>query len=255
MEQVKERAKPYFIDNNAKTLAILVHGFTGTPDNLRELAHFLADKGITVKAPLLAGHGRTWQDLEKCTCYDWWQSLHEEIKWAGERFENVFLIGNSFGANLCLDMAARYPETVKGVIALGVSIFFRNDFFGKHVVLPLHHFFFKKYRIGFIKKEHWDEYERNGSYITVPTKALKEFFKFIKYYTKRELGKVKVPALIIHSHDDEVIHPLSSQYVYDRLGSVDKELLYLDDINHNPLESRMKNFIFKKIDEFINRLK
>jgi len=60
-------------------LAILIHGFTSSPHDLLELAQFLASKDITVKAPLLAGHGRTWQDLEKCTCYDWWNSVNEKI--------------------------------------------------------------------------------------------------------------------------------------------------------------------------------
>jgi len=254
MDNIKENAKPYFFDTGSKTLAILVHGFTSSPHDFLELAQFLASKGISVKAPLLAGHGRTWQDLEHCTCYDWWNTVNEEIKWAEDKFENIILVGYSFGSNLSLDMAVRYPDKIKGVVVLGISVFLHKDFLIKKVALPLVHFFSGKYRKRHIKADHIEEYENNGCYSIVPTAALKEFYKFIKYYTQMELFQVKVPTLIIHSRDDDVTHPLSSQYVYDRLGSHQKELLFLDELNHNPLESKRKNFIFTRILDFINAL-
>jgi len=254
MANIKENAKPYFFDNGSKTLALLVHGFTGSPHDLLELAQFLAGKGITVKAPLLAGHGSAWQDLENCTAYDWWKVVDEEVKWAQGKFDKIFLVGYSFGANLSFDMAVRYPNQINGIVALGISIFLHKNFIIKKIGLPLVHFFSGHYRKDHIKPEHIPEYENNGCYSIVPTAALKEFYRFIEQYTQKELSQVKVPTLFIHSRDDDVTHPLSSQYAYDRLGSHQKELLFLDELNHNPLESKRKNFIFTRIWEFINSL-
>jgi carboxylesterase len=38
---------------NAKTGIVLVHGFTGSPASMRPWAHFLNDRGYTVRIPRL----------------------------------------------------------------------------------------------------------------------------------------------------------------------------------------------------------
>ncbi len=41
---------------------LLVHGFTGTPQNVRPLADYLARRGLAVSAPRMPGHGTTVAD-------------------------------------------------------------------------------------------------------------------------------------------------------------------------------------------------
>lgn len=253
MSIIKEKARPYFQDAGGDVLAILIHGFTGTPYDLREVANFLFTKGISIKVPLLAGHGRHWVDLEDSSYYDWWKTVEDEIKAAAGKYKKIFLVGYSFGANLALDLAARYPEQITGVISLGISVFLRKELMIK-LFLPFFHFFLKKYRKAYIKKQHLPDYEDSGSYVYVPTKSVYDFYKFIKNYTKKELHKVTVPVLIVHSRDDAITHPLSSQFVHDRISSIRKELVYLEEINHNPLSSERRNLIFGKIDNFIKSL-
>jgi hypothetical protein len=43
---------------------LLIHGFTGTPQNIRPLGDFLPRRGLTVLAPRPAGHGTTVDDFE-----------------------------------------------------------------------------------------------------------------------------------------------------------------------------------------------
>ncbi len=253
MTKIKEKAKPYIYEAGDSALAILIHGFTGTPDDLRHLADFLASCGITAKAVRLAGHGSHWTDLEKTSYYDWWKSVEDEIKKASGKYKKIFLIGYSFGANLAFDLAARYQKDITAVVSLGISVFLRKEFFIK-LLLPFFHFFFKHYRKFYIKNEQVLDYEDAGGYVYIPTASVYEFYKFINYYTKRELAKVTTPALIIHSKDDAITHPQSSIFVYRKINSPKKELLLLDDINHNPLTSQRKDVIFSRIKEFISSL-
>lgn len=252
--EIRERAKPYFYEAYSNSLAILIHGFSGTPDDFRELAKFLVSQGISVKAPLLAGHGRHWVNLEQSSYYDWWKSVDDELKEAQGRYKYIFLIGYSFGANLALDLSIRYPQTITGVVSLGISVFLKGEFWIK-LGLPFFHFFLKKCRKHYLKKEQLPEYEASGSYSYLPTKSVYDFYYFIKHFTKKELGKVTVPCLFIHSRDDAIAHPLSSQYVHDRISSKRKELIYLNDLNHNPLRSRRRDVIFGKIEQFVNSLR
>jgi len=253
MSEIKEKAQPYFYEAGNK-LAILIHGFTGTPDDMRELAKYLAVKNISAKAICLAGHGTTnWRDLENSSYYDWWKTLEEEVKDASGKYEKVFLIGYSFGANLAFDIAARYPKMVAGVVSLGISVFLKKERLVK-LLLPIFHFFFKKYKKHYIKKEYQDKYLQSGSQLLIPTKSVYDFYNFIDFFTKKELAKVTVPALIIHSRDDAITHPKSSEFVHNRISSKRKELMILDEMNHNPIQSQRKDLIFNKIEEFINSL-
>jgi len=253
MSEVKERAKPYLYEAGDK-LVILIHGFLGTPDDMRELAKYLVGKGFSAKAIRLAGHGTNdWRDIENSSYYDWWKSLEDEVKSAADNYRRVYLIGYSFGANLAFDMAARYPQLVDGVVSLGISVFLRREWLIK-LVLPIFHLFLKKARKHNIKKKHIHEYLDSGGSIYVPTKSLYEFYRFINRYTKKSLHQVRVPSLIIHSREDAVSHPISSEFVHSRINSANKELLILDDINHNPIRSQRKNLIFSKVEEFLSSL-
>ncbi|MCX6785868.1 MAG: alpha/beta fold hydrolase [Candidatus Komeilibacteria bacterium] len=252
--EIRERAKPYFYEAPGDTLAILIHGFSGTPDDLKELAKFLVAEGISVKAPLLAGHGRHWVDLEKTSHYDWWKSVEDEVLAAQGQYKYIFLIGYSFGGNLALDLAIRQPQIISGVVSLGISVFLKNDFWVR-LGLPFAHFLFKSYRKRYIKKDQLPEYEASGAYAVLPTKSVYDLYYFINQFTKKELAKVTVPTLFIHSQDDAIANPLSSQYAHDRVGSKKKELIYLNDLNHNPLRSRSREIIFGKIQQFINAIR
>ena len=251
MNQVKEKAKPYVYEAGNDVLAILIHGFTGTPDDLRNLAIYLAGNSITARSVLLAGHGSHWRDLEDTSHYDWWKSVEDEVKAAIGKYKKIFLIGYSFGANIAFDLAARYPKEITGVVSLGISVYLRRGYILK-TLLPIFHFFLKHYRKSYIKKNHMIEYEDSGSYVYIPTKSVYDFLGFIKHYTKKELPKVTTPALIIHSKDDAITHPSSSEFVYRKINSQQKNLLLLDDVNHNPLTSKRKDVIFSQIMEFIN---
>ena len=50
---------------------LLLHGFGGSPCSLQELAQRLVDQGYTVALPLLAGHGRTPEDMEASRWTEW----------------------------------------------------------------------------------------------------------------------------------------------------------------------------------------
>lgn len=46
---------------------LLVHGFTGAPQEMRGLGRFLAENGMTVLGIRLPGHGTRPEDLERVT--------------------------------------------------------------------------------------------------------------------------------------------------------------------------------------------
>lgn len=249
---VKKKAEPFFYKNAANdTVAVLVHGFTGSPNDMRELADYLFQKGIDVYAVRLAGHGSHYSDLIQTSHADWWLSVRDAVTEVEKTHRRIFLIGYSFGSNIILDLAARNPEKYNGIICLGVSIFSRI-----HKAERLMYYFFraigkKKWRKPYVPKGKIESFESGGNYAHIPIKNARDVYHFIDSYTKNELPRVTTPALIIHSRDDKISHPKSSEYLFEHLGSKQKEMFILNEPNHNPLRSDNKNKIFERVVNFI----
>lgn len=89
--------------------ALLLHGFMGTPKELRPLGHALAADGIRAVAPLLPGFGPDVPDLPRTTADDWSRAV--DAAWATVRGESdaTLLLGFSFGAALALQTASHSP--------------------------------------------------------------------------------------------------------------------------------------------------
>lgn len=86
---------------------LLVHGFLGTPADLRPLGEALHREGWTVEAPLLPGFG---PDLESLPGRRWeeWRDCLRHL-WDREGRRPRFLLGYSMGGALALILAAERP--------------------------------------------------------------------------------------------------------------------------------------------------
>ncbi|HMC38216.1 MAG TPA: hypothetical protein VKI19_01050, partial [Acidimicrobiales bacterium] len=51
--------------------ALVLHGFTGSPQSMRGLAQAFAAAGFAVELPLLPGHGTSIDDMSHTTWTDW----------------------------------------------------------------------------------------------------------------------------------------------------------------------------------------
>src|SRR2546429_9501847 len=58
---------------------LLVHGFTGTPEEMRPLGEALAARGFPVYAVLLAGHGTDVAELARTCWTDWFASVEAGV--------------------------------------------------------------------------------------------------------------------------------------------------------------------------------
>jgi carboxylesterase len=108
-----------------RTGILLVHGLTGTPNEMRVLARGLNNQGYTVLAVQLAGHCGTLQDLVGTSWLDWLSSVRRGADLLARRVDRLFVGGLSMGAVLALALAQERPTQIAGVMAL--SPVFRHD--------------------------------------------------------------------------------------------------------------------------------
>ncbi|XXF81680.1 alpha/beta fold hydrolase [Myxococcaceae bacterium GXIMD 01537] len=102
---------------------LLLHGFTGSPWDMRPLGEALAARGLYVCAPRLPGHGTTPEALLRVGHRDWEEAAWEALRALRAR-RHVFVAGLSMGALLALRLAARAPERVRGLALIAPAIGF-----------------------------------------------------------------------------------------------------------------------------------
>ncbi|MFN8594072.1 MAG: alpha/beta fold hydrolase [Thermomicrobiales bacterium] len=86
--------------------ALLIHGFLGTPREMRPLASALAEQNVTASGLLLPGFGSDLPRLRHIRAEDWLEATRREWKRVRQSSDYAALIGFSMGGAVALAVAA-----------------------------------------------------------------------------------------------------------------------------------------------------
>ncbi|MBI2507357.1 alpha/beta fold hydrolase [Candidatus Woesearchaeota archaeon] len=231
-------AEPIFIQKNNDIGILLIHGFTSSPGDFRELANFLAEKNITVYVPLLPGHGTHPRDLKKIEYQDWINSAQQSLNLLDTK--KKFVLGYSMGGTLALSLAAE--NNLEGVISINSAIFLANRYVPFIPLMKLVQAYTAKRAediIQFID-------EKRVVYDSMPLGSVTELQKLINTV---QLRKISEPILIFQSDHDKIISPESADYIYNEVSSKDKALISLENSTHSKLSNQEE--AFNTVYEFI----
>jgi len=123
---------PYYwpgngVPSGGKPAALFIHGFPGTPAEMRPLSQALYDQGWTVQGVLLPGFGPQINSLENKQLEDWLLAIQDAVRSLRSQFSPVVLVGYSMGAALAIDLAAANNETGKISKGIHANQFSNND--------------------------------------------------------------------------------------------------------------------------------
>lgn len=248
MEKIKilEGAEEFSL-GDGPTGVVLVHGFTGSPQGLRELGEYLAARGLAVVAPRLPGHGTTWQDLNTRTASEWTRTVEDTFLKAAAERDEIFFVALSFGAALSLELAARYPDRVAGVVTLAGLVQTKDP---RRFLAPVIKRITKS--LPGVGNDIADPDEREIVYDRFPTGAAHEMLKTIKR-ARRALPGVRCPLLIMHGRGDHTVPPWNATVIHDTVSSEDKELVWLERSYHVITLDHDRDEVFERTHDFIKK--
>ena len=218
---------PFFLEGGPVGV-LLIHGFTGSPPEMRPLGDYLHQRGYTVSGPLLPGHGTTVEDMNRRKWTEWTGHVEQSLADLQARCETVFVGGLSMGSLLTLYLAAHHPE-LPGAITYSPAVVVATRLI--YLTPVLKHLLPTRPQSGESDLTDPEADLRLWSYEEDPVFAAHELLKLIRQ-VRRLLPQVTCPLLVIHSTLDTAIHPTSAQFTYDRVGSTDKELVTLHNSGH-----------------------
>jgi len=218
---------PFFL-HGGPIGVMLIHGFTGSPPEMRLVGNYLHQRGLTVSGPLLPGHGTTIDDLNQTAWTEWTKHVEGALAELQARCETVFVGGLSMGSLLTLYLAAYHPD-LPGAIAYSPATMVADQ---RSRLAPILKYLMRQVPKGEDDDLHDPEAKSLiWSYDGWPAAGVYELQNLTRE-VKRLLPKVSPPLLIIYSTADETIHPDSAQFTYEHAGSADKELVTLHGSGH-----------------------
>lgn len=256
---------------------VLIHGLTGTPNEMRFLATFLNKKGYSVICPRLANHGQPIWVLKNTKWQDFYGSVRclfteGELK---DARGPVFAAGLSMGALLALLAADEFEGRIAAVTCLAPTLFYDgwntpdSKFF-----LPLgyktflkHFFYFKEEWPYGVKSEairerierYYDTARLDDitnvdqyGYPYFPVTLLHQLQLIVKRLTER-LPSMRFPVQMIQAKDDDMASVKNSKFIYDRIGSEEKEMVLLYDSYHVITADHERHIVSAKMEEFFRR--
>jgi len=226
-------------------IGVLVsHGFGGSPRSVEEFALRMVEAGHTVASPLLAGHGRTPEEMEGTLWTDWTADVDKALAWLAERTDQVFVTGLSMGGTLALWLAAHHPE-VAGLVTVNAAVRHPHEL----VMRTFGRLGFPRWARGIandIKLKDIDE----RAYPRLPMRATWQFAQLLAE-VRQHLPLVRCPALIFSSVVDHVVRPDDQREIHAKIASTSKRIVRLHDSYHVATMDNDRELLFSETVAFI----
>lgn len=237
-------AQDFHLTGDYPVACLILHGFSGTPGQLRPLGNAVFKNGVDVHAILLKGHGTDVSDLQGVKWQDWLKEAETTYLQLKEKYEKVYVVGFSLGGILTLLLSEKYqPDKI---VLISTPVKLKNSFLVS--LLPIFRYFIRYWSFHNKNKLSIDLYDVD--YTKFPLQSFNEVLLAKKKATKG-LPLIKSPALIIQSFRDEAVKPISAEIIYNNIASATRNILWLQDSAHLCVLGRERHVVFNEVNDFL----
>lgn len=252
---------------------LLIHGLTGTPNELRFVARGLKAAGFEAECVRLAGHCGTEADLLATGWKDWFASVEQAAEALRKKVKHLFVAGLSMGAVLAIKYAIEHPDKVDGLGLYGTTFFYDGwsiPFEGRHLTflfplvialglgrkkrfMEVHPFGIKNERLrqAIVSKMHAGDSEAAGLPGN-PWPSLEQFYR-LSADVQKKLHRVHAPAIAVHAREDDVAS-LANVHVIERKFKGPVETVILANSYHMVTVDQEKATLVDRSVNFFSRI-
>lgn len=244
MTAIMPGAEPFYRRGD-RTGVLLVHGFTGTPHEMRWLAERLADDGRTVLAPRLAGHATSPEDMRPTRWPDWYASTRDAYLQLRAECDRVFAGGLSMGGMLALHLAVE--EAVDGLLMMASPAHIRD--WRIPILRPFQRWipYWPTGGISYTDAELGDGHLVYDRYPTACVVSLLELTGVVR----GDLPRATAPSLLVFSRADNLASAAEGDWVHAHLGSADKRLVLLERSSHIVCADCERERVLAEVRQFL----
>lgn len=266
-------SKVDYLLEGGRTGVLLIHGLTGTPNEMRWVGQGLNRAGFTVYGMQLAGHCGTEEDLLHTHWRDWYRSVCDAADMLRAKVDHLFVAGLSMGAILALKLAVDRPNEIDGLGIYSINFFYDGWSVPRLSrwmtrLLPLakplgigrnRHFMEmppygikddRTRKLFFMKMSEGDS--AAAGLIGNPWYSLADMYEMSRI-VRRELSLVQAPCLIIHAANDDVASVKNAQLVVDWVTGPTK-LVLLQDSYHMITIDREHDLVISRSVEYFKQI-
>ena len=243
-------AEPIALRAGSARGVLLLHGFGDTPQTLRYLAEHLHRAGYTAHVPLLPGHGRTLQEFARTRAEDWVRAAREELEVLRARADDVALVGLSMGGALAARLAAESDDLRALVLIapyLGMPATLRR-LARVHPAWGLVTPYVGARGDRSIRDP--AEAVRGLAYGACTPRLVYELSRVVAH-AERSLPRVAVPTLVVQSREDNRVAPAIAERAFQRLGTADKRLVWVEGAGHIVTVDYGRERVFAEVERWI----
>lgn len=211
-------------ESSASRGVLCIHGFTGTPFEMRYLGEALVARGFHVLGPVLPGHGTTPENLDQTTWLEWYGAVEAALDRLLERCDKVGVVGQSLGGLLALRLAQERQHQVSAVASLATPLWLPwparaaaratkpGSLLGRAIQnVP---------KLGGSDVRDLAMKRKNPAYMVVPVRPLHQLMELMEI-VRAHLAEVRAPILVVHGRQDHTVPYACSE---ELLGRVTAEI-------------------------------
>ena len=243
--------------NGRKLIGVLIlHGFTANLESVRPLFEPIGRTGLELVTPLLRGHGEPSPEaLRGVTWHDWLDDAERALAKAAGNGGKLAVLGHSMGALLAMQLAARHPSLVDSIILATPPLLLSSLLAPDR---PLH---FLAPLVSLVV-DRWEFQPRFADpanavmpeqYRWAPTRTILSMFELLEE-TLRIMGRVQVPALVLHGRNESIVLPESAGMVMDAIGTpaAQKRVLWFEKTDHQIFCDCERELAVKAVCDYID---
>lgn len=238
--------------DGANTGAVLIHGFSGSPYQMRDIGEFLNKHGISTFIIRLPGHGSRLEYFAQARFEDWIGAVHKGVDELKQRCRGVVLVGRSFGGTLALLEAYGRSDSIAGIVLIATPAP-RPMYRVQDALLPVAGIFRKSIHKMWARPEENEERKQQGRYLELPLASLHQFFLTMERIRAANLRNLQTPVMIVQGMKDEQAKPRNAGWYESHLGSAVKDVVLINNASHDAPSLHSDGEMLKRLLAFIRQ--